>query len=186
MPAPVLAGLALISAITAIVAGSAASAASTASPASAATVPAKTVSALSPLAAALTRAFEASRHVPGQVIGGIRAGTLHVGTANGGQWAIATFAPAASATPEVATAFQDGAATGVFTKANGVWRLVRTGSYACGDGLPAALKAAWHITAPASTCSASAASQRTAAQRALAALPASARASASSATRAAT
>ena len=115
--------------------------------------------------------------MPSSAVGGVRAGSLHTGTANGRQWAIATFEPAASAAPKVASTFQDGAATGVFSKGNGVWRLVRTGIYGCGDGLPATLRQAWHIADP-SACSASAASQRAAAQRALAALPASARAAA--------
>jgi hypothetical protein len=126
-------------------------------------------------ASALTQAFETSRHVPGSAVGGIRAGTLHTGTANGRQWAVASFEPAKSVSPEAAEAFQDGAATGVFEQAGGAWHLVRTGSYACGAGLPATLKVAWHVTAPASLCSGSAASERTAARRALAALPASAR-----------
>jgi hypothetical protein len=152
-----------------------AAAAAAGTPAKAA--PAKAAPASS-TASALTQAFETSRHVPGSAVGGIRAGTLHTGTANGRQWAVASFEPAKSVSPEAAAAFQDGAATGVFEQEGGAWHLVRTGSYACGAGLPATLKAAWHVTAPASMCSTSAASERAAARRALAALPAPARAAA--------
>jgi PKD domain-containing protein/CHAP domain-containing protein len=168
LSAPALAGLALISAVAA---GPVAAAAA-GTPAKAAQAKAAPASST---ASALTQAFETSRHVPGSAVGGIRAGTLHTGTANDRQWAVASFEPAKSVSPEAAEAFQDGAATGVFEQAGGAWRLVRTGSYACGAGLPATLKVAWHVTAPASLCSGSAASERTAARRALAALPASAR-----------
>ncbi|HEX6454471.1 MAG TPA: PKD domain-containing protein [Trebonia sp.] len=175
---PAVAGLALISAV----------AAGPAAAATAATTPAKATSVkpapASSTASELTRAFEASRHVPGSAVSGIQAGTLHTGTANGRHWAVASFAPAKAVTPEESVAFQDGAATGVFEQANGVWRLVRTGSYACGDGLPATLKTAWHVTAPASVCTTSAAAQRAAAQHSLAGLPASARAAAATAIKA--
>jgi hypothetical protein len=167
---PATAGLTLISAFAA---GPAAAAAATTTPATAAPA--------SSTASALTQAFEASRHIPASAVGGIRTGTLHTGTANGRQWAAASFEPAKSASTEASVAFQDGAASGVFEKAGGAWRLVRAGSGACGAGLPAALKTAWHIAAPAALCSTSAATQHTAASRALAALPASARAAAASA-----
>ena len=156
-----LAGLALVSAVTvgpAAVAGAAA------------------VSAR-PVPAALTGAFEGARHVPAADVAGIRGGTLHVGSAGGREWAIATFAPTKSAAQKAGTDFQDGAATGVFTKSGGAWRLVQAGLYGCGDGLPAVLKKAWHLGDPA-TCSASVTAQRSAAQRALTALPATARAAA--------
>jgi hypothetical protein len=166
---PAVAGLALLSAMMSF----------GAAPASASAASAPTASP-SAVQSALTRAFAAGSHVPGSAVGGIRPGTLHVGTANGKQWAIASFTPAASAAPKMAAAFQDGAATGVFTETSGVWELVRTGMYGCGDGLPAVLKTAWHIASPAA-CTAPASAQRTAAQRALAGLPASARASAQAA-----
>jgi PKD domain/CHAP domain len=130
-----------------------------------------------PVPAALEQAFAAARHVPAADVGGIRAGTVHVGSAAGHQWAIASFLPAKSAAQKVAVGFQDGAATGVFTETHGTWRLLQTGPYGCGHGLPAALKTAWHLGDPAA-CTASAAAQRDAAQRALAARPASARAAA--------
>ncbi|HEY2574799.1 MAG TPA: PKD domain-containing protein [Streptosporangiaceae bacterium] len=133
-----------------------------------------------PVSAALKMAFEAARHVPAADVGGIRAGTLHTGSAGGREWAIASFTPARSAAQKAAVSFQDGAATGVFTKTGGTWRLVRTGLYGCGSGLSATLKSAWHL-AGAAACSASATAQRESAQRALAALPAPARAAAKAA-----
>jgi hypothetical protein len=59
----------------------------------------------------LTQAFQSIRHIPGSAIGGIRPGSLHTGTADGTEWAIATFTPSASAGKQVAAGFQDGAAT---------------------------------------------------------------------------
>ncbi len=132
-------------------------------------------------AAALTGAFEAARHIPAADVDGIRAGTLHVGSTDGRQWAIASFAPTRSAAQKVAADFQDGAATGIFTETHGTWRLVQSGLYGCGNGLPAALKKAWHL-GEAAACTESAAAQRGAAERALATMPASARAAAKAAT----
>ncbi|HET6187884.1 MAG TPA: PKD domain-containing protein [Trebonia sp.] len=123
-------------------------------------------------AAGLTQAFEAGRHISGSVIGGIRPGTLHTGTAGGTEWAIASFIPSASAGGQAMTGFQDGAATGVFKMMrNGRWRLARTGPYGCGEGLPATLKRAWGLTDPAG-CAGAIAAQRAAAQRALSGFPA--------------
>src|SRR6202050_2949746 len=130
--------------------------------------------------ASLEGVYEAALHVPAADMGGIRSGTLHTGSAAGREWAIASFTPARSAAKKVAVNFQDGAATGVFTKAGGTWRLVQTGLYGCGDGLPASLKSAWHLADPAA-CSPPATAQRASAQRALAALPAAARAAAKTA-----
>jgi hypothetical protein len=162
-------GLALLSAAVA----------APASAASAASSPAASV------AASLEGTYEAALHVPAADVGGIRAGTLHTGSASGREWAIASFTPARSAAKKIAVNFQDGAATGVFTKTGGTWRLVQTGLYGCGDGLPAALKSAWHLADPAA-CSTPATAQRASAQRALAAMPASARAAARAASAAKT
>jgi PKD repeat protein len=129
-------------------------------------------------AAALTQAFEAGRPIPGSAMGGIRPGTLHTGTAGGTEWAIASFTPSASASKQAAAGFQDGGGTGVFSIQNGGWRLVKTGTYGCGEGLPATLKKAWGLADPAG-CTAAIATQRAAAQRALSAFPARARAAAS-------
>lgn len=140
------------------------------------------------VAGSLEGTYEAALHVPAADVAGIRSGTLHTGAAAGREWAIASFTPAASAAKKVAVNFQDGAATGVFTKtggASGTWHLVQTGLYGCGDGLPASLKSAWHLADPAA-CSTSATAQRASAQRALAALPASAQARAKAASTAKT
>jgi hypothetical protein len=161
---PALASLAVVSALTAVPAAAAQAASSPATS----------------TAAVLTGAFEAARHIPGADVDGIRAGTLHVGSAAGREWAIASFTPSRPAMQKAGTAFQDGAATGVFTRTDGRWRLVQTGLYGCGAGLPAALKKSWHLGDPAA-CTASVTGQRSAAQRALAALPASARAAATAA-----
>lgn len=118
-------------------------------------------------AAALAHAFEAGRHVPGSAVAGIRPGSLHVGTASGTRWAMATFEPSRSAAQRMTASFQDGAATGVFAVRNGTWQLVRTGLYGCGAGLPASLRQAWNLARPAS-CTASPGPQRTAAAHALA------------------
>jgi hypothetical protein len=117
---------------------------------------------------ALAQAFEAARHIPGSAVRGIRAGSLHVGEASGAEWAIATFTPSASAAPQLATGFQDGAATGVFTLASGTWQLVRTGPYGCGAGLPVTLRQGWGLAGSAS-CSVTQAAQRAAAKSALSA-----------------
>jgi hypothetical protein len=131
--------------------------------------------------ASLARAFASGSHIAGSALGAIRPGTLHTGTAAGTQWAIATFDPAESASPQDAAKFQDGASSGVFSKTGGSWHLVSTGMYGCASGLPASLKSAWHITAPAA-CDASPGAQSAAAKSALAAMPAATRAKAAAAT----
>jgi PKD repeat protein len=150
LPGPLLATLAVVTALIAPVAASA----------NTGTSPAQ--------ATALTQAFEAGLHIPGSLIGGIRPGTLHTGAADGTDWAIASFTPSVSAGKQVAAGFQDGAATGVFRIQNGQWRLLKTGPYGCGEGLPATLKKAWGLADPAG-CAGPIATQRTAAQRALSA-----------------
>ena len=121
-----------------------------------------------PVARALIQAFEVARHMPGSAVGGIRAGSLHVGSAAGTRWALASFIPSAQAGQRLTAGFQDGAATGVFAWRAGAWHLVRTGPYGCAAGLPAALHRDWGLASTAN-CSAAAAGQRTAAHRALSA-----------------
>ena len=116
--------------------------------------------------AALIQAFEAGRHVPGSAVGGIRAGSLHVGSAAGSRWALASFLPSRRAGQRLAAGFQDGAGTGVFAWRAGAWRLVRTGPYGCATGLPAALRRDWGLASPAS-CAATASGQRAAVQAAM-------------------
>ena len=122
---------------------------------------------------ALIRAFEAGRHAPGSAVGGIRAGSLHVGSAGGTRWALASFVPATdlastAAGQRLAAGFQDGAGTGVFAWRAGAWQLVRTGPYGCATGLPAALRRDWGLASPAS-CAATAGGQRAAVHRAMSA-----------------
>ncbi|HEU5420611.1 MAG TPA: PKD domain-containing protein, partial [Streptosporangiaceae bacterium] len=121
-------------------------------------------------AAALRQAFAAGRHLPAGAVGGIRAGSEHLASVSGTgvSWAIASFTPSPAAPRVTQTAFQDGASTGVFRRAPGQsWQLVRAsgGAYGCGRGLPAAVRAAWKLAAPAG-CQATAASARQAAARA--------------------
>ena len=172
---PVLASLALVPISGAATANASSGAAAGAHPAASSAQPTQSTT------AALTGAFGTSMHIASKEIGGIRAGTLHVGTASGQQWAVASFLPAKGVSSQASVAFQDGAASGVFKRTRGVWQLLRTGTNNCDDGLPAGLKQAWHL-ADTAACTASASSQRAAAQRALASLPASARAAAASAT----
>lgn len=160
----------------------------TAGPAEAATTSAATTSAIAAVtttpatsvSVSLSRAFEVARDVPAGDVSGIRPGTLHVGSAGGQTWAIATFTPAKGAGRRAATGFQDGAATGVFTRAGGAWRLVQTGLYGCADGLPAVLKVEWHLSDP-TVCGSSLSVQKEAADQALAGLPTWAQSAASSA-----
>jgi PKD repeat protein len=179
-------GLTALAVLSALLAGPVATA--TAATATAATDSAQAAPSAS-VTTALTRAFETAQHIPGSAVGGIRAGSEHVGAASGTEWAIATFVPSARAGQQLAARFQDGAGTGVFTeRAGGTWRLVRTGPYGCGAGLPAALAGDWGLARPAS-CSATAgttAAQRAAAQRALAAHPSGTHASAASTSAAST
>ena len=141
-------------------------------PATAATAQSAGPSSAASTTVALTQAFAAGRHVGAAAIGGIRTGTLHTGTADGHTWAIAAFAPADTAKPQQAISLQD-ADTGVFTEAGESWHLVSTGLYGCAVGLPATLKAAWHIAAS-SACTGSAPAEQAAARKALAAKPAAA------------
>ena len=129
--------------------------------------PSAATSASASTADALTRIFAAARHVGGDAIGGIRAGTLHTGTADGQTWAVAAFDAADSAKPEQVVGLQD-ANTGVFVRTGSSWRLVSAGLYGCAVGLPAALKTAWNISAP-GVCSGSASAEQAAARKAMAA-----------------
>ncbi|MDQ2811456.1 MAG: hypothetical protein M3Z75_06125, partial [Actinomycetota bacterium] len=98
---------------------------------------------------ALVRAYLSARHLPAGAVAGIRAGSLHQASVAGATWAIADFTPSASAAPGVQAGFQDGAGTGIFRQAPGQpWRLVQTGPYGCGRGLPAGLSQAWGLPAP--------------------------------------
>jgi len=115
----------------------------------------------------LIQAYVSARHLPAGSVAGIRAGSLQTASVSGANWAIADFTPSASAAPGVQAEFQDGASTGIFRQVNGEpWRLVQIGPYGCGRDLPAGLRQAWGLPAPA-ICQA-AATQRTAASRALA------------------
>lgn len=117
-------------------------------------------------AAALAATYAAARHLPPDAVGSVRAGSLQAAAADGANWAIADFVPAASDTTAVKSAFQDGASAAVFRQDPGQgWRLVQAGPYGCGYGLPASLVTSFGLAEPAS-CHASTTAQRGAAQQA--------------------
>jgi hypothetical protein len=122
---------------------------------------------------ALIQAYAAARHLPKDMVAGVRPGSLHLAEvpASGSWWAIADFTPSAAADATVRIGFQDGASTGVFTRAPGQpWRLVQVAGapYECSSALSAALRTAWRLPAPAD-CGTPAAAVKRAASRALAA-----------------
>ena len=121
-------------------------------------------------AAALEAVYAAARHLPPASVGGIRAGSLHTGSAGGANWAIASFVPAVSDPANVKAAFQDGASGAVFRQDPGqapgkAWHLAQAGPYGCGRGLPASLQQSFGLADPA-PCRAQAPAERAAAQRA--------------------
>jgi CHAP domain/PKD domain len=122
---------------------------------------------------ALIAAYAAARHLPKNVVAGVRPGSLHLAEvpATGLWWAIADFTPSAAADAAVRIGFQDGASTGVFSRAAGQpWHLVQAAGapYECSGALSAALRSAWQLPAPAA-CGAPAATVKRAASQALAA-----------------
>jgi PKD repeat protein len=117
-------------------------------------------------AGALEATYAAARHLPPGSVGGVRAGSLHTATADGVNWAIADFTPAASDPANVQAAFQDGASAAVFRQAPGqAWHLVSAGPYGCGRGLPTPLVQSFGLGNPA-VCRANVAAERGAAARA--------------------
>jgi hypothetical protein len=107
-----------------------------------------------PVAAALMQAYASGRHLPPGAVADLRPGSLHLASvpATGISWAIAGFTPSLAASPAARAGFQDGASTGVFTQATGrPWRLVRVAGTqgGCGPAVPAAIRKAWHLPAPA-------------------------------------
>ena len=119
---------------------------------------------------ALTEAYASARHVPGSAVAGIRPGSLHLArvTATGVTWAVAGFTPSPAAGLRAQVAFQDSAASGVFSRTAGQsWRLVQPAAApgTCESALPAAVRAAWHLAEPAG-CGTTMAAQKSAASRA--------------------
>ena len=110
--------------------------------------------------------YLSGRHLPASAVAGIGAGSLRTASVAGTQWAIADFTPSASAAARVQGEFQDGASTGIFSRAPGQpWRLIQTGPYGCGLGLPARVRRALGLTA-AVICQTPIATQRRAASAA--------------------
>jgi hypothetical protein len=118
-------------------------------------------------AGTLIQAYVSGRHLPAGSVAGIRAGSLQTASVSGVNWATADFTPSASA-PGVQAEFQDGASMGIFRQVNGEpWHLVQIGPYGCDRDLPAGLRQAWRLPAPA-ICQAAITTQHSAASRALA------------------
>jgi hypothetical protein len=123
-----------------------------------------------PAATALVRAYASARHLPPGAVAGLRPGSLHLASvpATGISWARAGFTPSLAASPATRAGFQDGASTAVFTKATGQpWHLVRAAGAGggCGPAVPAAIRKAWQLPAPAG-CHATASAARGAAAKA--------------------
>lgn len=123
-------------------------------------------------AAGLTAAWAEARHVPTAAVAGIRPGTLHVaGAVRGADWALATLEPSPHAPVQARNSFQDGAATGLFTRrGRGPWHVVALGPEqgTCHEAVPAVLRRRWGLAA--GSCP-SPAHMDAAAARARAALP---------------
>jgi CHAP domain-containing protein/PKD domain-containing protein len=150
-------------------AGASAAAASTTAVATLSAVSTTSASTTGVSGPVLVQAYLSARHLPAGAVARIRAGSLRTASVAGTQWAIADFTPSASAALGVQSEFQDGGSTGVFSQAPGQsWRLVQTGPYGCGDGLPALVRLALGLPA-AMICQTPLATQRLAAVAAAAA-----------------
>jgi len=97
----------------------------------------------------LLRLYAAYRHLPASDIAPVAPGTLKaVQTRGGRDWAMIRFRAARGAPLQVLTAFQDGASTGIFTRAPGrAWTVAGLGGepMGCAVHVPAAVRHAWHL-----------------------------------------
>jgi hypothetical protein len=96
----------------------------------------------------LLELYAAFRHIPASDIGRIDPGGEFAARVNrtGAEWAVLKFVPSAKAPPGVAAGFQDGAATGLFTRpAGGRWRVTGLGGrlLACDARLPVQVRRLW-------------------------------------------
>jgi len=93
--------------------------------------------------------YAAYRHIPVRDIAPVMPGqTLAVTLPSGREWVMIHFIAAAGAPMSVRTAFQDGAGTGIFTRApGGAWTVAGLGAepMGCGVKLPAAVRQTWHL-----------------------------------------
>jgi PKD domain/CHAP domain len=125
--------------------------------------------------ATLLHVYLKARDLPAGTAASAGHGSLRVAvTKDGEEWALASFAPARRLKAPLLVRFQDGAATGIFRRVPGQpWQFVQAGvePVGCDTAVPAAVRAAWHVTANIS-CGAGPSSSPRAAARARAGLDA--------------
>lgn len=101
----------------------------------------------------LLRLYASYRHLPVADIARAVPGSGRVARrpASGAEWAALGFQPAAGVPQAVATSFQDGAGTGLFTRAagSGTWKMTGLGGepLGCGTRVPAVIRSRWRLSA---------------------------------------
>jgi len=98
----------------------------------------------------LLKLYAAYRHLPVSGIARAVPGMVHGAQAmpGGQEWAAVRFVPSARAPASVAAGFQDGAGTGIFTKAPGRgWKMAGLGGepLGCAAHVPPAVRSLWHL-----------------------------------------
>jgi hypothetical protein len=112
----------------------------------------------------LAAVYAHARHLPASTVA-VRAGSLHIGSYDGTNYAAESFVPATGDNANAKVGFQDGGSGAVFEQnAEGVWQLLSAGLFGCGSGLPAALAQQWGIAQPAGVCTPSSQAARPAVQ----------------------
>jgi hypothetical protein len=104
--------------------------------------------------AALIAAFVADKKIPASDIVGTTQGSVYLADipSTGTSWALATFAPSATASQSTLVGLQDGGSMGIFTKpAGGSWTMVGLGSFPfCPSQtqIPVAVQQLWGLSDP--------------------------------------
>jgi hypothetical protein len=98
----------------------------------------------------LLRLYAAYRHIPVRDIAGVIPGSVRLVhlSGTGAQWASAAFLPSRRAPLAVRVGFQDGAGSGIFTRAHGGgWKVAGLAGepFGCGVALPASVRRTWHL-----------------------------------------
>jgi hypothetical protein len=102
--------------------------------------------------AGLTAAYAAYKHIPVKDLAGIQPGSVRAATVGGLEWATASFNLVRTASPAIQDSFQDGGSIGVFTRrGHAAWKMRGVGGepFPCGSVVPAAVRLAWGLAAPA-------------------------------------